>query len=108
MILLAHLVAATAFHSVHRQRIRCQLWDGLLSSEDEDSAGLPRLGVVATAESDPELMAMLAWAAMSVGLEVTTVPSLSPHSWTIGFSGTGLAHNRVLLSFLSSRLCIRR
>lgn len=78
MILLAHLVAATAFHSVHRQKIRCQLWDGLSSSEDEDSVGLPPSGVVATAKSDPELMAMLARAAMSVGLEVTTVPSPEP------------------------------
>ena len=49
--------------------------DGLSASEDEDSAGLPPSGVVATAESDLELSAMLARAAVSIGLEVTTPPN---------------------------------
>ncbi len=36
--------------------------DELSSSEGEDLVGLPPSGVVATAESDPELTAMLSWA----------------------------------------------
>ncbi len=36
------------------------LGDGLTSSEDEDSAGLPPSGVVATITPDPELTDMLA------------------------------------------------
>ncbi len=42
--------------------------DGLSSSEDEGSAGLPPSGVVATAEPAPELTAMLARTAVSIGL----------------------------------------
>ncbi len=45
------------------------LGDGLTSSEDEGAVGLPPSGVVATAAPDPELMAMLARAAVSIGLE---------------------------------------
>ncbi len=41
--------------------------DGLTSSEDEGSAGLPPSGVVDTAAPDPELTAMLARAAASIG-----------------------------------------
>ncbi len=44
--------------------------DGFTSSEDEGAVGLPPSGVDATAAPDPELTAMLAWAAMSIGLEV--------------------------------------
>ncbi len=44
--------------------------DGLTSSEDEGVVGLPPSGVVATAAPDPELTAMLARAAVSIGLEV--------------------------------------
>ncbi len=44
--------------------------DGLTSSEDEGAVGLPPSGVVATAAPDPELTAMLARAAVSIGLEV--------------------------------------
>ncbi len=44
--------------------------DGITSSEDEGSTGLPPSGVVATAAPDPELTAMFAWAAVSIGLEV--------------------------------------
>ncbi len=41
--------------------------DGFTSSEDEGAVGLPPSGVVATAASDPELTAMLARAAVSIG-----------------------------------------
>ncbi len=51
------------------------LGDGLTSSEDEDSAGLPPLGVVAP---DPELTTMLARAAVRIGLEVNRPPSPEP------------------------------
>ncbi len=44
--------------------------DGLMSSEDEGAVGLPPSGVVTTAAPDPELTAMLARAAVSIGLEV--------------------------------------
>ncbi len=44
--------------------------DGLTSSEDEGAVGLPLSSVVATAAPDPELTAMLARAAVSIGLEV--------------------------------------
>ncbi len=43
--------------------------DGFTSSEDEGAVGLPPSGVVATAALNPELTAMLAWAAVSIGLE---------------------------------------
>ncbi len=52
--------------------------DGLTSSEDEGSAGLPPSGVVATAAPDPELTAMLARAAVSIGLEVNRPSSPEP------------------------------
>ncbi len=44
--------------------------DGFTSSEDEGAVGLPPSGVVATAAPDPELMAMLALADVSIGLKV--------------------------------------
>ncbi len=52
--------------------------DGFTSSEDEGAVGLPPLGVVATAAPDPELTAMLARAAVSIGLEVNRPPSPEP------------------------------
>ncbi len=82
--------------------------DGFTSSEDEGAVGLPPSGVVATAAPDPELMAMLARAAVSIGLEVNRDrPVPSPRGWTIGFSERGAAHNRALPRCLSSRRCMR-
>ncbi len=52
--------------------------DGLTSSEDEGAVGLPPSGVVTTAALDPELMAMLARTAVSIGLEVNRPPSPEP------------------------------
>ncbi len=52
--------------------------DGLTSSEDEGAVGLPPSGVVATAAPDPELTAMLARAAVSIGLEVKRPLSPEP------------------------------
>ncbi len=70
------------------------------------AVGLPPSGVVATAAPDPELTAMLARAAVSIGLEVNRPPVPSPRGWTIGFSERGVAHNRALPRCLSSRRCI--
>ncbi len=81
--------------------------DGFTSSEDESVVGLPPLGVVATAAPDLELTAMLARAAVSIGLEVSRHPVPSPRGWTIGFSERGAAHNRALPRCLSSRRCMR-
>ncbi len=61
--------------------------DGLTSSEDEGAVGLPPSGVVANAAPDPELMAMLARAAVSIGLEVNRPPSPEPSrldDWFLG------------------------
>ncbi len=63
--------------------------DGLTSSEDEGAMGLPPSGVVATTASDPELMAMLAWAAVSIGLEVSRPPSPEPSRLDDWFLGAG-------------------
>ncbi len=52
--------------------------DGFTSSEDEGAVGLSPSGVVATAAPDPELTAMLAQAAVSIGLEVNRPPSPEP------------------------------
>ncbi len=65
------------------------LGDGLTSSEDEGSAGLPPSGVVATAAPGPELTAMLAWAAASIGLEVNRPPSPEPSRLDDWFLGAG-------------------
>ncbi len=81
--------------------------DGLTSSEDEGAVGLPPSGVVATAAPDPELTAMLARAAVSIGWRSTDRPVPSPRGWTIGFSERGAAHNRALPRCLSSRKCMR-
>ncbi len=61
--------------------------DGFTSSEDEGAVGLPPSGVVATAAPDPELTAMLARAAVSIGLEVNRPPSPEPSrldDWLLG------------------------
>ncbi len=55
--------------SVDRMLIAA-LGDGFTSSEDEGAVRLPPSGVVATAAPDPELTAMLARAAVSIGLEI--------------------------------------
>ncbi len=51
--------------------------------------GLPPLGVVATAAPDPELTAMLARAAVSIGLEVNGMPSPEPSRLDDWFLGVG-------------------
>ncbi len=63
--------------------------DGFTSSEDEGAVGLPPSGVVATAAPDPELMAMLARAAVSIGLEVNRPPSPEPSRLDNWFLGAG-------------------
>ncbi len=63
--------------------------DGFTSSEDEGAVGLPPSGVVATAAPDPELTAMLARAAVSIGLEVNRPPSPEPSRLDDWFLGTG-------------------
>ncbi len=63
--------------------------DGFTSSEDEGAVGLPPSGVVATAAPDPELMAMLARAAVSIGLEVNRPPSPEPSQLDDWFLGAG-------------------
>ncbi len=81
--------------------------DGFTSSEDEGAVGLPPSGVVATAAPDPELTAMLARAAVSIGLEVNRPPSPEPSRLDDWFLGAGAAHNRALPRCLSSRRCMR-
>ncbi len=63
--------------------------DGFTSSEDEGAVGLPPSGVVATASPDPELMAMLARAAVGIGLEVNRPPSPEPSRLDDWFLGAG-------------------
>ncbi len=63
--------------------------DGFTSSEDEGAVGLPPSGVVATAAPDPELTAMLARAAASIGLEVNKPPSPEPSRLDDWFLGAG-------------------
>ncbi len=60
-----------------------------MSSEDEGAVGLPPSGVVATAAPDPELTAMLARAAASIGLEVNKPPSPEPSRLDDWFLGAG-------------------
>ncbi len=81
--------------------------DGFTSSEDEGAVGLPPSGVVATAAPDPELTAMLARAAVSIGLEVNRPPSPEPLRLDDWFLGAGLFYNRALPRCLSSRRCMR-
>ncbi len=63
--------------------------DGLTSSEDEGVVGLPPSGVVDTAAPDPELTAMPARAAVSIGLEVNRQPSPEPSRLDDWFLGAG-------------------
>ncbi len=63
--------------------------DGFTSSEEEGAVGLPPLVVVATAAPDPELTAMLARAAVSIGLEVNGMPSPEPSRLNDWFLGVG-------------------
>ncbi len=63
--------------------------DGFTSSEDEGAVGLPPSGVVATAAPDPELTAMLARAAVSIGLEVNRPSSPEPSRLDDWFLGAG-------------------
>ncbi len=74
--------------SVERMSIAAS-GDGLTSSEDEGAVGLPPSGVVATAAPDPELTAMLARAAVSIGLEVNRPPSPEPSLLDDWFLGAG-------------------
>ncbi len=63
--------------------------NGFTSSEDEGAVGLPPSGVVATAAPDSELTAMLARAAVSIGLEVNRPPSPEPSRLDDWFLGAG-------------------
>ncbi len=63
--------------------------DGFTSSEDEGAVGLPPSGVVATAAPDPELTAMLARAAVGIGLQVNRPPSPEPSRLNDWFLGAG-------------------
>ncbi len=63
--------------------------DGFTPSEDEGAVGLPPSGVVATAAPDPEPTAMLARAAVSIGLEVNRPPSPEPSRLDDWFLGAG-------------------
>ncbi len=63
--------------------------DGFTSSEDQGAVVLPPSGVVATAAPDPELTAMLARAAVSIGLEVNRPPSPEPSRLDDWFLGAG-------------------
>ncbi len=81
--------------------------DGLMSSENEGAVGLPPSVVVATTASDPELTGMLAWAAISIGLEFNRPPSPETSRLDVWFLGAGAAHKRGLLRCLFSRRCMR-
>ncbi len=63
--------------------------DGFTSSEDEGAVGLPPSDVVATTTPDPELMAMLARTAASIGLEVSRLPIPKPSRLDDWFLGAG-------------------
>lgn len=51
---------------------------GIESSGDEDSAALPPSGRATLFESDPELTAMLSWAAVSIRLKWNPPPYPKP------------------------------
>ncbi len=89
VILLCLLTACPAFHLIEDQMLIAASEDRQLSSEDEDLAGLRPSGVVATAESDPELMAMLSWPVVSIGLKASTPPCPKPSRRDDWFLGTG-------------------
>ncbi len=79
---------AHSISSVDRMSIAAS-GDGFTSSEDEGAVGLSPSGVVATAAPDPELTAMLARAAVSIGLEVNRPPSPEPSRLDDWFLGAG-------------------
>ncbi len=87
---LSHRVPSISFGapSVDRMSIAAS-GDGFTSSEDEGVVGLSPSGVVATAAPDPELTAMLARAAVSIGLEVNRPPSPEPSRLDDWFLGAG-------------------
>ncbi len=87
---LSHGAPSISFgaQSVDRMSIAAS-GDGLTSSEDEGVVGLTPSGVVATAAPDPELTAMLAWAAVSIGLEINRPPSPEPSRLDDWFLGAG-------------------
>ncbi len=80
---------STGAPSVDRMSITAS-GDGFTSSEYEGAVGLPPSGVVATAAPDSELTAMLARAAVSIGLEVNRPPSPEPSRLDDWFLGAGL------------------
>ncbi len=86
---LSHRAPSISFGapSVDRMSIAAS-GDGFTSSEDEGAVGPPPSGVVATAALDPELTAMLARAAVSIGLEVNRPPFSTPPSPREGCSAT--------------------
>ncbi len=77
-----------ADRSVNRMSIAAS-GDGFTSSEDEGAVGLPPSGVAATAAPAPELTAMLARVAVSIGLEVNRPPSPEPSRLDDWFLGAG-------------------
>ncbi len=81
--------------------------DGFTSSEDEGVVGLPPSDVVTTAASDSELTAMLARAAVNIGLEVNRPPSPRPSrldDWFLGAGRSSKPHSAPVPFF---RMCKR-
>ncbi len=124
VISLVRPTGRPAFHSVRHLRIGCRSQHrgmGLRPRRMKVRWSCPPLGVVATATPDPELTAMLARAAVSIGLDVNRPPS--PEPWLIVpleltalpcaenlFSRCGVKlgeydgtpHGRAVLNYLSS------
>ncbi len=73
-------------------------------SGDDGSVPLPPSGRSTVPDSDPEMVAMLARAAESVGLKWRPPPCPNPQGWTIGFSGWLVL--RAPPRCLSSRKCM--
>ncbi len=75
-------------HAPPDDRMSIAASEGELSlSGDDDSAALPPSGVVALSESDPEMTAMLSWAAENVGLVWNPPPrpdSSRLDEWSLG------------------------
>ncbi len=83
---LSHGAPSISFGAPSVDRMSIAASDGFTSSEDEGAVGLPPSGVVAP---DPELTAMLARAAVSIGLEVNRPPSPEPSRLDDWFLGAG-------------------
>lgn len=78
--------------------------EGELSlSGDDDSAELPPSGRVALPESDPEMTAMLSWAAENVGFVWNPTPRPGPLRLDEWFVGGGCAGSQGPLQCHSSR-----